>query len=80
MPRSVRPIDEQLLSTLPTARLLAYRDRLLSLEEAPESSDCELAEIEGLDPVRVWFKSDVRWRKLYDQVLATLDEREDVKS
>ncbi len=79
MPRSVRPIDEQLLTRLPAKRLLAYRNRLLSLEESPELSDWETFEIADLDPAFIWFKSDPRWRDLYDQVLYCLNQREHIE-
>jgi hypothetical protein len=74
----VKPLDGELLSTLPAKRLLAYRDRLLSLEESPEESDCYEDEIRGLDPALIWFKSDSRWKDLYDQVRALLAKAEHV--
>jgi len=55
MPRHVKPIDKNVMGGLSTERLLAYRDRLLSLEESPGLSDCEPDEIAALDSTCIWF-------------------------
>ena len=78
MPRHVKPLDECVLRTLTAKRLIAYRNRLLSLEESPELSDCEPTEVASLDSQLIWFKSDTRWRTLYDQVLTVLSTRQNV--
>jgi hypothetical protein len=79
MPRHVKPIDKNVMGGLSTERLLAYRDRLLSLEESPGLSDCEPDEIAALDSTRIWFKSDPRWREIYGQVVDTLGNRKNVE-
>ncbi len=79
MPRHVKPIEKQKLSTLTAKRLLAYRDRLLSLEESPELSDCTTGEVEEFDRTYSWFKSDLRWQSLYDQVREALNSLENVE-
>jgi hypothetical protein len=76
--RRVKPIDNVVIDKLSTKRLLAYRDRLLTLEESPELSDLESDEISSLDSTYIWFKSDPRWREIYDQVINTLGRRENI--
>jgi hypothetical protein len=75
VPRSVKPVSREVLSTLSGGRLLAYRERLLSLEESPASSDSGEAELAGLEPSLIWFKADPRWRVLYEQVVGMLRDR-----
>ncbi len=75
MRRSVRPLDHGRLDSLTVNRLLAYRDKLLSLEDSAELSDLEPQEIQALDPTFIWFKADPRWRVLYDSVLQRLSGR-----
>lgn len=75
MPRHVRPITASRMAALTTPRLLAYKDRLMRLEETAESSDCVADEVAKLDPERVYFKSDPRWRDLLRTVKALLAHR-----
>ena len=79
--RHVRPIPVERLSTLTTPRLLAYRDRLLSLEESVEASDIQFDwELHALNPELMYFKSDARWLELYAAVKAELSRREHVSN
>jgi hypothetical protein len=74
-PRSVRPLEPDQLAALTTARLLAYRDKLLALEESAELSDWEPHELAALDPTKVYFKDDLRWQHAYAELNAVLGER-----
>ena len=77
MHRHVRPIPVSRLASLTTPRLLAYRNRLLSLEESVELSDVQdVAELADLDPDLLYFKSDLRWISLYDAVKLELARRQ----
>lgn len=70
------PIDR--LKVLPTKRLLAYRDRLLSLEQSASSSDLDDREVARLASDLVYFKDDPRWDALYASVRAILADRKHV--
>jgi len=54
------------------ARLLAYRDLLHSLEDAPEASDVGPHELAALDPEVVHWKNDPRWVELHRAVVDRL--------
>lgn len=71
-PRHVRPISRELIATLSSARLRAYRRRLMSLEDRPEAGDWTLDELAGLPASLVFFKSDPRWRALEQAVASEL--------
>lgn len=58
-----------------TARLLAYRDRLLTLEEGVELSDYNARELASCDPQLMYFKTDPRWRPLYESIREELARR-----
>lgn len=73
--RSVRPVELAKLIDLATERLLAYRDKLLRLEESAASSDCSAAEVALMDPALMHFKEDARWQPLYQAVIDTLSTR-----
>ena len=75
LPRRARPICVERISTLTTARLLAYRDRLLTLEESVDLSDWNPTELTACDPALIYFKSDPRWQPLYDEVRQELARR-----
>jgi hypothetical protein len=75
MPRHVRPMAVERLSDLTSARLLAYRDKLLSLEESAEASDCAADELARLDAGLIYFKTDPRWEVLHASVVRELDAR-----
>ena len=76
--RSVRPLDASALEALTTERLLAYRSRLLELEESVNTSDLVGMERDSLDPSLVYFKDEVKWVELYGIVKSILDNREHV--
>ena len=76
MSRAVKAIAEEQLVTLTTQRLLAYRDRLLGLEDSAETSDLDPAELAALDRSLLHFKTDPRWGDLYDAVKRELARRE----
>ena len=70
--RRLKPLSSSELGRLTKDRLLSYRKKALSLENSPEMSDYDSKEISDLDSVYVWFKSDPRWKPLYDQILLAL--------
>jgi hypothetical protein len=74
--RAVKPIAEEHFATLTTQRLLAYRDRLLGLEDSAETSDVDRAEVAALDRSLLHFKADPRWVGLYDAVKRELARRQ----
>lgn len=78
MRRHVRPVSTLQLTRMTTSRLLAFRGRLLELEDDGATSDLDPRELLALDPDLLFFKSDVRWRVLYDAVKAELSQREHV--
>ena len=76
MPSLVPSIALDTLTTWPTKRLLALRDRLLRCEENLDASDVQdLAEI---DANTIRFKDDPRWKAHYDAVRQVLSTREHV--
>ena len=77
-PRGVSPISLDQLKALPTPRLLAYRDRLLALEESYELSDWTQVNRKEADPDRLYFKADPRWQRLYAELKAILAGRQHV--
>ena len=78
-PGSVRLLEPDQLTTLTTARLLAYRDKLLALEQSPELSDWDPHELAALDPTKVYFKDDPRWQRAYAELKEVLGGREHVE-
>ena len=58
MRRHLRPLLAEQVHSLPTARLLAYRNRMLELEDSIETSDIQGSELAVLDPTLIYFKSD----------------------
>ena len=76
MPSLVPPIALDTLTTWPTKRLLALRDRLLRFEENLDVSDVQ--DMSELDANVIRFKDDPRWKAHYDAVRALLSTREHV--
>ena len=74
--RGVRPLDATALEALTTDRLLAYRKRLLELEDSATASDLDFAERQSLDPSLVYFKDEAKWIDLNAMVKSILDKRE----
>ena len=54
--RHVTPITHEELARLSTERLLAYRERLLSLVNSSSDSDLSQDEIETLDGNAIYFR------------------------
>jgi hypothetical protein len=77
--RRVRPIASAELEALSTKRLLAYRSKLLGLEESAALSDRGVGEVAALDPSFVYFKDQVEWQELYASVKRILADREHVE-
>lgn len=71
-PRRLKPLSSEELRRLPKARLLSYRKKALSLENSPEKSDYDSDEVGALEKTYIWFKSDPRWKPLYDEILLAL--------
>lgn len=76
LPRTVLPLPPERIPTLSTRRLLASRDRLLSLESSPSGSDLEPAEIAAVPAERIAFENDPRWSPLYRAIKNELATRE----
>lgn len=74
--RSVRPLGFAELDALPAERLLAYRSRLLSLQESAAKSDIDEAEMAALDPTLLYFKDQEQWIDTYAHVKTILAHRE----
>ena len=77
--RHVRPIPIEQLDELTTERLLAYRDKLLALEDRTEDSGLSGVEVQALAPELIHFKDDPRWQELYGAVKKVLAGREHVE-
>jgi hypothetical protein len=71
-PRRIAALSIEQMHRLTKARLLSYRKKVLSLENSPEESDYDPIEIEKLDKKYIWFKSDPRLGRLYEQTLIAL--------
>jgi hypothetical protein len=71
-PRRLKPLSSEELLRLSKDRLLSYRKKALSLENSPEKSDYDSDDIKKLDKSCIWFKSDPRWKALYDEILLAL--------
>jgi hypothetical protein len=76
--RRVRPVPADRLKALTTERLLAYRARLLRLEQSASNSDWDDHELARLAPGFIYFKDDPRWEALYASIKAILADREHV--
>jgi len=76
MPSTLTPVSLDELAALPTARLLALRDRLLACVDSLAASDLTADEV---DVTTIQFKDDPRWTVLYDAVKAVLSTREHVR-
>lgn len=71
-PRRLAILSREQLLRLTEARLLSYRKKALSLENSPEESDYSDLEIKSLDKTYIWFKSDFRWKRVYNDILHAL--------
>lgn len=81
MSSAVKPVSAADLTTWPTKRLLALRDRLLGCETDIEHTDIQRPEeVEKLDRSLIHFKDDPRWADLYETVKRILNTREHVPS
>ena len=69
--QKLKPLSPEQLSRLSRPRLLAYRNKALSLLECPLSDDVP-EETVGLNKRYIWFKSDPRWEPLYSQITKLL--------
>jgi hypothetical protein len=76
--RAVRPLTVEDLEALTTPRLLAYRARLLELEDSRAGSDLNADELARLDPALLHFKDSPGWTELHGAVTAILSGREHV--
>jgi len=64
---------------LTTERLLAYRRRLLTLEDSLATSDQEPFEVAEREPGYAYFKDTPEWRQTAATAKAILDERPHVE-
>ena len=77
--KRLRFLSQQELERLTVSRLLAYRNKALSLESKP----VELEPTDGRDlndTGFVWFKQDPRWDGLYERILSVLKAKQAVSS
>jgi len=74
-PRKLRILTRSELRHLTVERLLAYRKKALSLENALAESDYRNTAGE-LDGTFIWFKEDPRWQSVYDDILAELADKQ----
>lgn len=66
------------IEALTTERVLAYRSRLLSLQDSAMLSDLDEYELGALDPSLLYFKEQPEWVTLYADVKRVLATREHV--
>jgi hypothetical protein len=67
-PRRISILSSEQLAQLPEAKLLAYQKKVLSVDESPDESDYSPSEALLLDNAYIWFKTDPRWRQVYDRL------------
>jgi hypothetical protein len=77
--RKVRPLPVEVLEALSTERLMAYRAKLMSLEDSAEMSDHDDSELAGLPPGFLYFKQDPGWRDVYRALKSILADREHIE-
>jgi hypothetical protein len=76
--RSVRPLGPTDLQALTTERLLAYRSRLLELNDSAATSGLDESERAALDPTLLHFKNEANWIEAYATVKSILSTRRHV--
>lgn len=74
-PRRIRPLTSVELGHLSVERLLKYRRQALALENTLAASDYTDI-VDPLDNTFIWFKEDLRWKPLYDAILAELARKQ----
>ncbi len=71
IPRRLKILTDDELNLLSIDRLLAYRNKALSIENSLTASDyADTAK--NLDPEFIWFKDDPRWQNVYNRILSVL--------
>jgi ABC-type iron transport system FetAB ATPase subunit len=73
--RRIQPLTPEELQRLIIDRLLAYRSKLLLLENTIADSDYTDS-TSKLDISYIWFKDDPKWQLLYDDVLTELARKQ----
>lgn len=76
-PRHVRLVSTEQIAAMPTHRLLAYRNKLLGLEESRANSDWTAEELTMLESDLLYFKEDPRWHQLFQAIKDELSGRPD---
>ena len=75
--KRMRFLSRQELESMTVSRLLAYRNKALSLESKPV--ELEPTDSRNLDDTRfIWFKQDPRWDELYERILSVLKAKQAV--
>ncbi len=74
-PRRLKLLSDDDLKLLTVERLLAYRQKALSLENSLLASDYA-GTTEALDPKYIWFKDDARWTDAYNRTLTVLHTKQ----
>lgn len=73
--KRLRFLSQQELERLTVSRLLAYRNKALSLESKPV--ELEPTDSRDFDDKRfIWFKQDTRWDGLYERILSVLKAKQ----
>jgi hypothetical protein len=73
--RRLRFLSQQELERLTVSRLLAFRNKALSLESKPvELGPSDSRDLE--DKRFIWFKQDPRWDELYENVISVLKAKQ----
>ena len=72
LPRRLKILNDDELNLLSIDRLLAYRDKALSIENSLIASDY-VDTAQNLDPKFIWFKDDPRWQAVYNRIRAVLN-------
>lgn len=73
--RHVRPLSASRIASLTTRRLIAYRRKLVALQESAGLSDLSAIGLAELDPSLIYFKDDPAWREMHELVKTELGGR-----
>ena len=75
LPRRLKILTDDELNLLSIDRLLAYRNKALSIENSLIASDY-VDTANNLDPEFIWFKDDPRWQDVYNRILLVLKTKQ----
>lgn len=75
LPPRLKILTDDELNSLSVDRLLAYRNKALSIENSLIASDY-VDTAKNLDPEFIWFKDDPRWQNVYNRILLVLKTKQ----